>query len=543
MVNWEFFDNQTPRRAKDVVDAPARRRGRRAHPRRREGLHFKEVSACSPASPTAAPTRASARARRRLAACAGRRSRAGRAAAIRRDAGADQRGRRRGLTDHARPRSSRASWDEPALLDPRRPTSATAATRRCARRSAMEPGDDHPGRQGLRPARPRRRGLPHRHEVGLHARSPTASPRYLVVNADESEPGTCKDIPLMMADPHVADRGRHHHLATRSAATTPSSTCAARSSTSTAACCAAVAEAYAAGLPRREHPRHRLRPRHHRARRRRRVHLRRGDRAARLARGPPRPAAAASRRSPRVAGLYARPTVGQQRRVDRRGARHRSSQRRRRGSPRMGTEKSKGYGIFSLSGHVKHPGQYEAPLGITLRELLDLAGGMRDGHDAEVLDAGRLVHPAVHRRAPRRPARLRGASARRARCSAPGRCRSSTRPPASCAPSLRWTEFYKHESCGKCTPCREGTCWLVQILERLEAGRGHARPTSTSCSTSATTSSAGRSAPWATAPPARSPRRSSTSATSTSPAPHATAAARSTAHGVRPLFGRGPAPE
>jgi NADH-quinone oxidoreductase subunit F len=37
---------------------------------------------------------------------------------------------------------------------------------------------------------------------------------------------------------------------------------------------------------------------------------------------------------------------------------------------------------------------------------------------------------------------------------------------------LRWTEFYKHESCGKCTPCREGTWWLVQILERLEQGKG-----------------------------------------------------------------------
>jgi NADH-quinone oxidoreductase subunit F len=37
---------------------------------------------------------------------------------------------------------------------------------------------------------------------------------------------------------------------------------------------------------------------------------------------------------------------------------------------------------------------------------------------------------------------------------------------------LRWTEFYKHESCGKCTPCREGTWWLVQTLQRLEAGQG-----------------------------------------------------------------------
>ena len=37
---------------------------------------------------------------------------------------------------------------------------------------------------------------------------------------------------------------------------------------------------------------------------------------------------------------------------------------------------------------------------------------------------------------------------------------------------LRWTEFYKHESCGKCTPCREGTWWLVQVLQRLEKGQG-----------------------------------------------------------------------
>ena len=69
---------------------------------------------------------------------------------------------------------------------------------------------------------------------------------------------------------------------------------------------------------------------------------------------------------------------------------------------------------------------------------------------------------------------------------------------------LRWTEFYAHESCGKCTPCREGTYWLVQILRRLEAGEGTDEPTSTNCSTSPTASSASRSARSATARPARS---------------------------------------
>ena len=72
----------------------------------------------------------------------------------------------------------------------------------------------------------------------------------------------------------------------------------------------------------------------------------------------------------------------------------------------MGTEKSKGMTIYSLSGHVANPGQFEAPLGITLRQLLDLAGGIREGHRAEVLDTGRLLDADADRRPPRRAAGL-----------------------------------------------------------------------------------------------------------------------------------------
>ena len=72
---------------------------------------------------------------------------------------------------------------------------------------------------------------------------------------------------------------------------------------------------------------------------------------------------------------------------------------------------------------------------------------------------------------------------------------------------LRWTEFYAHESCGKCTPCREGTFWLVQILRRLENGDGRRRGPREAARHLATTSSAGRSARSVTARPARSPRR------------------------------------
>ena len=181
----------------------------------------------------------------------------------------------------------------------------------------------------------------------------------------------------------------------------------------------------------------------------------------------------------------------------------------------MGTEKSQGYGIFSLSGHVTRPGQYEAPLGITLRELIDLAGGMREGHELKFWTPGGSSTPLL--------TPTTSTSRSTSRPWAPPGSMLGTRAlqlfdETTCVVRavLRWTEFYKHESCGKCTPCREGTWWLVQTLARLEKGRA-ARPTSTCCSTSATTSWAARSAPSATARRARSRARSSTSATSTSP--------------------------
>ena len=143
-------------------------------------------------------------------------------------------------------------------------------------------------------------------------------PKYLVVNADESEPGTCKDIPLMMASPHTLVEGviisayairAHHafiyvrgevlHVVRRLQQ--------------------AVREAYSAGYAGAQHPGHRLRPGDHRPRRCRGLHLRRGDSAARLPGGSPGSAAAAAsvpggRRPLRMSHS------DQQRRVDRFGA-------------------------------------------------------------------------------------------------------------------------------------------------------------------------------------------------------------------------------
>ena len=137
----------------------------------------------------------------------------------------------------------------------------------------------------------------------------------------------------------------------------------------------------------------------------------------------------------------------------------------------MGTEKSPGFTLFSLSGHVTRPGQYEAPLGITLRELLDLSGGVREGHELKFWTPGGSSTPLLTAEHLDVPLTTRP-SAPPARCSAPRPLQVFDETTCVVRAVLRWTEFYKHESCGKCTPCREGTYWLVQILDRLERGEG-----------------------------------------------------------------------
>jgi NADH-quinone oxidoreductase subunit F len=139
----------------------------------------------------------------------------------------------------------------------------------------------------------------------------------------------------------------------------------------------------------------------------------------------------------------------------------------------MGTEKSPGFTLYSLSGHVQRPGQYEAPLGVTLRELLDLAGGMRHGHELKFWTPGGSSTPmltADHLDIPLDYEGVAGAG------SMLGTKALQIFDDTTCVVRavLRWTEFYAHESCGKCTPCREGTYWLVQILRRLEQGDGTA---------------------------------------------------------------------
>ena len=137
----------------------------------------------------------------------------------------------------------------------------------------------------------------------------------------------------------------------------------------------------------------------------------------------------------------------------------------------LGTERSKGFGIFSLSGHVTTPGQYEAPLGITLRELLELAGGIRAGHELKFWTPGGSSTPLFTPEQLDVP--LDYESVAKAG-SMLGTRSIQLFDETTCVVrvTLRWIQFYQHESCGKCTPCREGSYWVVQLLDRLEHGRG-----------------------------------------------------------------------
>jgi len=292
-------------------------------------------------------------------------------------------------------------------------------------------------------------------------------PHYLTVNADESEPGTCKDVPLMMATPHTliegaiitcyAIRAGHGFIYVRGEVLH-----------AVRRLQLAVAEAYEAG------------------------YLGKnilgsgfdldivvhagagayicGEETALLTslegfRGLPRNRPP----FPAVEGLYASPTVINN--VESIASVPSIMTDGADWFAGLGTEKSKGFGIFSLSGHVTHPGQYEAPLGITLRELLGLAGGIRAGHRLKFWTPGGSSTPLLTDAHLDVPLDFESVAAAGSML---GTRALQIFDETTCVvrAALRWTEFYQHESCGKCTPCREGSYWLVRAIERIEQGKG-----------------------------------------------------------------------
>ncbi len=292
-------------------------------------------------------------------------------------------------------------------------------------------------------------------------------PHYLVVNADESEPGACKDMPTLLNNPQALIEGmviaayairanlafiyvrgevlhvirRLHNAVAEARAAGYLGTDILGSGFDLDIVVHAGAGAYICG-----------------------------EETALLDslegfRGQPR----LKPPFPAVAGLYACPTVVNNVEsiatvpyIVKHGAQDFAA---------MGTERSKGFGIFSLSGHVTRPGQYEAPLGTTLRELLGLAGGIRAGHRLKFWTPGGSSTPLFTDEQLDVP--LDYESVAKAG-SMLGTRSVQLFDETTCVVRvvLRWIEFYEHESCGKCTPCREGSFWVVQLMQRLERGEG-----------------------------------------------------------------------
>ncbi len=139
-----------------------------------------------------------------------------------------------------------------------------------------------------------------------------------------------------------------------------------------------------------------------------------------------------------------------------------------------GTEKSKGTRIYCLSGHVNRPGNYELPLGTPLRVLIeDFGGGVRGGKQVKAITPGGSSAPLLGADKLDTPLDFESIAAAGSMLGSGGVI-VFDEDTCIVGAVLRMTEFYRDESCGKCTPCREGTYWLVQLLERLEHGEGKA---------------------------------------------------------------------
>ncbi|MEY2845017.1 MAG: hypothetical protein RL076_563 [Chloroflexota bacterium] len=135
-----------------------------------------------------------------------------------------------------------------------------------------------------------------------------------------------------------------------------------------------------------------------------------------------------------------------------------------------GTEKSPGTKVFSVSGHVRKPGNYEVPFGTTLRELIyEYAGGMRDDRRVKMVIPGGASSAWLTEANLDVPMDYESLAAAGTMLGSGGVI-VLDETVSAVELAYKMDEFFKHESCGKCTPCREGTTYLVKTLHRLNHG-------------------------------------------------------------------------
>ncbi len=178
---------------------------------------------------------------------------------------------------------------------------------------------------------------------------------------------------------------------------------------------------------------------------------------------------------PAIAGLYAKPTV-----VNNVETLSTVPHIMRMGGEeyaKLGVNRSTGTRIFSVSGHVNRPGNYEVELGVTFRQLIDdLSGGVREGRKVKFFIPGGassqwLSGSDEHLDAPLDMDYVQQTFGVMLGSGAVMVFDETTDP---LLVAWRLSKFFAHESCGKCTPCREGTGWLEKVLYRMS--HGHGRP-------------------------------------------------------------------
>ena len=140
----------------------------------------------------------------------------------------------------------------------------------------------------------------------------------------------------------------------------------------------------------------------------------------------------------------------------------------------LGKPNNGGTKIFSVSGHVTRPGNYEVPLGTPFAQLLEMAGGMRDGRKIKAVIPGGSSMPVLPGEIMMQTDMDYDSIAKAGSMLGSGAVIVMDETVCMVRALERLSYFYHEESCGQCTPCREGTGWLYRIINRIEHGKGRA---------------------------------------------------------------------
>ena len=140
----------------------------------------------------------------------------------------------------------------------------------------------------------------------------------------------------------------------------------------------------------------------------------------------------------------------------------------------LGKPNNGGTKIFSVSGDVAKPGNYEVPLGTPFAKLLELAGGMRDGKKIKAVIPGGSSMPVLKGELMMQTDMDYDSIAKAGSMLGSGAVIVMNEDRCMVKSLLRLSYFYYEESCGQCTPCREGTGWLYRMVHRIEHGQGRA---------------------------------------------------------------------